>query len=871
MRIDRLSQYDIPEAVVDLWRATESGELLPLQERAVKRHKLFGGGNLLIQAPTSSGKTFVGEMAAIHTALRQKQVVYLVPLKALAEEKYRDFHAKYTAYGLKVIISTRDHRDFDGDLERGDFSIAVVVYEKLSQLLVRRPERGAEIDLVIADEMEILSDPERGAGVELLLTRLLQGQCRLIGLSAVIGGAEKLAQWMGADLLQSDQRPVELRYGVLYEGNFRYRTYNQPGEGNEALVDACSESTEDAVIQNVAAFAAQGESCIVFVRAKHDSRRGADRLAAALERPPAEGAIEALRALEPTRSRDALIAVLGHGVAFHNADLSPEERHIVEEAFRGGEVLVMVSTSTLAVGLNMPARNVFVTTEKWRYDARLGMPWKTPVLHTEYENMGGRAGRFGAGHAFGRSILVAASPFEEETCWRRYVEGERECIEPQLDRVPLEDHVLRLVASRHCRTVGELLALLESTLSGRWIWAERYSLDEIASRIRGALHRCVESGMIAELTPDDGGVLEATALGCAVAKKGISIATARELRAWIDASANRDWSRADAIFAMANTPDGRAAQVMLTTREYDEADYPGRIKALTRDEPADAEVPLNQIRRCKLQPFFEEVRAIKVTLFLLEWLEMAPLYRIEEDYHTMAGQVLGAAAQIGWLADAAEAMATARGMGEAFAARLRTLAGELAHGLEESLLPLARGAGLTRSQCIALWEGGFHRPEVLAGTPLPVLEQWLPGEAARGVLAWARAQAPLAEAAGAGQDGPGSTPPALVVDDRRPNEISVFGSGVMLQSKQYQLIRLLAASPGECVPYDTIYDALWGDAVVEQNQIHYQKRTLLQRIREACPGRERGLIETRSKCGYVLKLPVEAVLLAAREVPAGAV
>ena len=85
MKMTELLRYDIPPEVIRLWQARESDALLPIQELAIKRHSLFGNGNLLIQAPTSSGKTFVGEMAAIQTALRRKKVVYLVPLKALGK------------------------------------------------------------------------------------------------------------------------------------------------------------------------------------------------------------------------------------------------------------------------------------------------------------------------------------------------------------------------------------------------------------------------------------------------------------------------------------------------------------------------------------------------------------------------------------------------------------------------------------------------------------------------------------------------------------------------------------------------------------------------------------------------------------------
>jgi len=389
MKMTELLRYDVPPEVIRLWQTQESEHLLPVQELAIKRHNLFGDGNLLIQAPTSSGKTFVGEMAAIQTALRRKKVVYLVPLKALAEEKYLDFNEKYTTYGLKVIISTRDHRHFDAQLESGDFSIAIVVYEKLSQVLVRRPERFTEVELVVADELELLSDPERGATVELLLTQVLQSGCRVLGMSAVLGEADKLAQWMQAELVQYDRRPVELRYGVLHEGVFRYRTYNEFSEGEERLVDAGLESSAwETLMENVGTFTAQEEPCLIFVKAKHESRRGAELLAQHLSLPASEHTIECLQDLESTHSRDKLLETLANGVAFHNADLSPEERRIVEEGFRRGEIKAMVSTSTLAIGLNLPAQNVFMTSEKWQYDTRFSMPWKTPILRSEYENMG---------------------------------------------------------------------------------------------------------------------------------------------------------------------------------------------------------------------------------------------------------------------------------------------------------------------------------------------------------------------------------------------------------------------------------------------------------------------------------------------------
>jgi helicase len=854
MKMLELAQYGVPGELVELWSKKESDKLLPLQELAVKKHGLFGQENLLVQAPTSSGKTFIGEMAALHTALRRKKVIYLVPIKALAEEKYLDFRAKYEPYGIKTIISTRDHREFDRALEEGDFSLAVVVYEKLEQLLVRRPERLEEIDLVIADEVELLSDPDRGADVELLLTHILHGGSRVIALSAVLGHADKLAHWLKARLVTYDRRPSELRYGVIHEGAFRYRTYNDFQEAEEPMVDIHSESSWEILTENLSTLVDRGESSLVFVKARYESRRGAELLAQRIHQPAASDAIEALQALEATHSRDVLINTLNHGVAFHNADLSPDERHIVEEGFREGDIKVMVSTSTLAQGMNLPAHNVFITTDKWRYDRRFGLPWKTPILRGEYENMGGRAGRYNAGPDFGRSILIAPTSFDHETLWRQYVEGEREGISPRLAEVPLDDHLLRLIAGRRCRSEEELNEFMHSTLTGQWIWAETLTLDEVAFRITAALNRLHDAG----LTISTGeGRLSATPFGVAVAAKGISMATARELEAWIGASEMRDWSDIDLLLAAALTSDGRLLHVALTSREYEHADYHEAIKSITQDDSLEADVPLNRLRNCTLVPFFEEVRAIKGSLFLLDWMDHRPLFDLEEEYHTMAGQILAAAEQLSWLVDATAALAQAFGCKAAFVERLEELALRVQRGLQPEAASLAQlhVPRLTRNAIIDLTANNLHTAEAIVEAPLNLLSQWVPAADAEKLQQWARTAA--AEPQAAPRATP--TPPCmLIVDDRRPGEITVAGRAIALQEKQYRLIRILAETPGECVPYDTIYNCVWGEVIVEPNQMHFQKRRLLNAIAQALPNDE-AIIKTIPKRGFLLDLPADAV------------
>ena len=724
MNMNGLLRYGIPLDIVEIWKGSESESLLPVQAMAVGQYGLFENRNLLIQSPTSSGKTFIGEMAAIQTALRRKKVIYLVPLKALAEEKYEYFKNRYEDYGLNVIISTRDHREFDGRLEEGDYSIAVVVYEKLSQLLVRRPERIAELELVIADELEILSDAERGSGIEILLTRLIQSECRVIGLSAVIGYAEKLAEWMDARLLRYERRPLELRFGVLHDGVFGYRTYNEFTEEQESIgrVGSDEESIWESLSTAVECLVERGESCLVFVKAKHEARYGARHLAESINGACDEESLRKLKGLEATIARDLLTETLEQGVGFHSADLTPDERRVVEGGFRNRQFKVLVSTSTLAVGLNMPSCNVFISPDKWCYEKQFGMPWKTPILRSEYENMGGRAGRLGSGLDFGRSILVAQTEYDRETLWRRYVEGEREGIQPRLTMDLLENEILSLVASNQCNTEGELEAFFDSTLSGQWIWREELTAEEVGQQIRNALYRAIDSGMV--VLDEALERVQATPMGLAVASKGITMQTAKSIEEWVSNSQYRDWEAIDALLALAMTEDGRTYAVSLYTREYDGNRYVSEIREHDTVYGDLNDVPLSRICNDTGNIYFEDVRAIKVSLIMQAWIEQRPMREIEEEYSTMAGQVLTAAKQLTWLLDATAGIGQALGSSSDFIEKIETLAFRVKHGAksESAALELVVGHGVSRSVLNTLVESGFHTPQALAEASAGVLE-----------------------------------------------------------------------------------------------------------------------------------------------------
>lgn len=225
MNINELINYGIKPEIIDVWKSEGIETLMPMQSKAVIKYNLFGQEkNLLVVAPTSSGKTFVGEMAAARAIQNQKKVIYVTPLKVIAEEKYNDFKRKYSSLGTRVAISTRDHKEFDGIIESYDFDIAFIVIEKMYQLLVKHLNILEHIGLIIVDEFHTIVDKDRGITLELLLSKCLLGQMRLpgkykiIGLSAVMGENSHLKKWLNADILHHEQRPVELRRGILRVG-----------------------------------------------------------------------------------------------------------------------------------------------------------------------------------------------------------------------------------------------------------------------------------------------------------------------------------------------------------------------------------------------------------------------------------------------------------------------------------------------------------------------------------------------------------------------------------------------------------------------------------------------------------------------------
>ena len=209
----------IPKRVYDIINK-EIKDLRPCQEKSINKG-LLDGKNILVCTPTASGKTLCAEFAFTKTILEKKgKAVYVVPLKALASEKFKEFKRKYPF--IKTAMSIGDIDSSDPYL--ADYDLIITTSEKFDSLIRHKAIWLNDIALVVIDEIHLLNDPGRGPTLEIVITilRKLLKNIQIVGLSATIGNPKQLAEWLNADLVEDDWRPVKLHKGIYLNGKIEF-------------------------------------------------------------------------------------------------------------------------------------------------------------------------------------------------------------------------------------------------------------------------------------------------------------------------------------------------------------------------------------------------------------------------------------------------------------------------------------------------------------------------------------------------------------------------------------------------------------------------------------------------------------------------
>jgi helicase len=208
-------------------------KLHPIQEKSISAG-LLNDKSLLVCAPTASGKTFVASMA-IAKHLGEGKAIYVVPLRALANEKFKEYQKMLEGTEYKVVMSTGDIDSKSGYL--ANYDLLILTSEKLDSLIRHKVSWLSEIKLVVIDEIHLLNDKSRGPTLEIIITllkRLIKPQ--IVGLSATIGNPNELADWMESKLVEDDWRPVKLHKGISLNGKKEF-FYDEKEEKEEANKD----------------------------------------------------------------------------------------------------------------------------------------------------------------------------------------------------------------------------------------------------------------------------------------------------------------------------------------------------------------------------------------------------------------------------------------------------------------------------------------------------------------------------------------------------------------------------------------------------------------------------------------------------------
>jgi helicase len=490
---------------------------------AVQRIALEAGcaneTSMVVCAPTSGGKTLVAEMALFKAVSRGRRCIYLVSHKALADQKYLDFERRFGSASntphITVGLST-------GDRDEGEASprILVSTYEKALALLL-----AGQIDpsaaLVIADELQIIGEPGRGPNIETLCAILRQKELyQIVALTATVGNASDLAHWLECELVLCTERDVSLHQEIWSQGRVHSTVFGSE-DGQER--DLARPVPSD-VLQVTRSLLADGRGpVLVFTESRNEAAQFAENFSQGQSRTAEGIAIAEQLDLfsEPTESSEQLQENAQRKVAFHTADLTAQERQVIESGFLDDKFEVCFATSTLAAGVNFPFQTVVFPKLTYEWGGRQG----TNISRSDYRNMSGRAGRLGM-HDVGYAILLPSN--QNELRWaQQLVLPENERVSSQLVDLSMRRTVLTLIASRVVADRPSMKAFFQNT----FFWYEirehnPHKLDDILVKADRSVDWLIDNGLI-EPTDD---ALIATPFGKATAQSGLLPATAVEFR-----------------------------------------------------------------------------------------------------------------------------------------------------------------------------------------------------------------------------------------------------------------------------------------------------------------------------------------------------
>lgn len=462
--------------------------LNPAQAEAAP-HLLDGLEHLMVVAPTGSGKTVTGMLAALRTVLGQRRkAAWLVPQRSLTDELDQQLDA-WRQQGLRV---ERLSGEYSVDIDRvREADLWVATTEKFEAICRASSFREAlgEVGCLIVDEIHLLGDPTRGPVLEALLSRVHDGEqrMRVVGLSATVSNAENLARWLGARLVRTKWRPSKLTWQLPTIS--AHADFSQTEAARTRLASALTGMVTS-----------DGGSVLVFCGSKRGVRQTALIIAGS-------------RGIKTDGVRpddlDALHAVCtAGGIGLHYKGW--EHKRESERAFRARELDVLVATTTVAAGVNLPARAVVIR------DTQVGL---NDIDVATVQQMFGRAGRVGKGESQGWAFLIVDDT--ERHRWLGKLTAGHKVDSQILSSLP--DHVLAEAVQQRIGSLRQAERWWVGTLA-------HHQGNRSLAPLRQAVDFLVQGNYLSAEQSDDDLILRPTELGTLTARIMVSTTVGDELR-----------------------------------------------------------------------------------------------------------------------------------------------------------------------------------------------------------------------------------------------------------------------------------------------------------------------------------------------------
>ena len=621
-------------------------EFNPAQKAVIESGYLEDKSNYIICIPTASGKTVLGVLPALKTILDGGKAVYATPLLSIQNEKVKEFKA-FEDHGISV------------GKHPSSSDLSVMVFESFDALTRFSWNTLRDVDTLIIDEFHMIGEYSRGPTLESAITRakIINPSMRIIALSAILKNIEEIEGWLEGTCVEHDYRPVPLHKEVLDAEMFN--TKNK----NDVIVKVLEKSIADSsqalsfvstkrFTESLATYVAKKIDKKINIRQRERFKEVSEKI---LEVPKKKGSL-------PTSTCIKLAESLEHGIAFHHAGLFNEQKEIIEDEFRNGNILMITATPSLMYGVNLPSKTVVI-----RDHTRWTSKGPQPIPVFDYEQMSGRAGRPQYDDV-GYSYMIAKTMDEAQNLQEYYVEGEIEQTNSKLvdNKDAILKQIIAQIASSLSKNLDDLTEFFGKTLYGYQMSNNpsmaSFAEDSIRYELENSLEFLLQNRII-RATPEG---LKTTDFGDLIAKSNYSVETAVKIKEYI--SDISEITSSEFIYALCETPD-----MPLISFKGRKSKDPVREK-------------LSEEGLFAVDIGIEEATAVS----LMEWIDERNEYEIENRYNVYSASTRRSAYEASRLVkfakDTSEILGDYSNLKD-----FDILSARLYYGIKEDIIPLVVG------------------------------------------------------------------------------------------------------------------------------------------------------------------------------------